>query len=258
LKQAEATIEMLKEKLRQKDEYVQMLREQVQLLSSMRSLVPLQELPPRQSSLTPQVSTTPEEKEIPPAFDNNSDDTVIPSSYANIAASKSPTPKILRRSVTPVSAPDNRAKLQKKFDLVTVYFVGLHQGKLRDFRKHAKQLGLSLQSVRNVSLIGSSIAELIVDSNALQSFIQHAKAVGFQVKLDIDITDKNRSNPILAEYPGSNSSLSDIIKSNFVRRVSHEIKSAADLQVRQYYLHWADLLGWKDCLLIDSTGLPSI
>ena len=128
--------------------------------------------------------------------------------------------------------------------------------KIGQFRADLKKVGLSLTNVKNISLIGNNIAELLVDSAFSQAFIDSAKGLGFEIK-DLNIVERSKKNPIWINYGSPNSSLNEVIKSNFIRRVSHEIKSVSDENVRRFYLEWAESLGWKDSLLVPSTLLVS-
>jgi hypothetical protein len=118
-------------------------------------------------------------------------------------------------------------------------------------------MGLNLNLVHNISFIGSNIAEVLINSQFLDSFITHARSLGFSIDTQLDITRKHKSNPVWLIYGNNGDGLSDVIKSNFIRRVSHEIKSCQDMQVKQYYLEWANSLGWTESLLLTSTLLPS-
>ena len=97
--------------------------------------------------------------------------------------------------------------------------------------------------------------ELLVDVASAQSFVDKAKAVGFKVNIDLNITEKTKENPVWLEYNRPGSSLSDTIKSNFLRRISHEIKSVSNDRVRQYYLDWAKSVGWEDGLLLSTSSM---
>jgi hypothetical protein len=167
-------------------------------------------------------------------------------------AYKSPI-QILRRSVSPQKPPDCRAKLRNKHLLTLVYLIGLRQSKIGQFRKDARELGLSLQHVYNISFIGTSIVELLVESSMCNAFVDQAKQLRFTVSLDLDITSKTKNNPVWLRYPDHTESLASVVKSNFIRRVSHEIKSSTNERVRQYYLEWAKALGWEKSLLVTST-----
>jgi len=142
-------------------------------------------------------------------------------------------------------------------DLSIIYFLGLKCKKVGAFRKEAKGIGLDLAPIRNISFIGSHIAEVLVNSDVIQAFVLHAKSLGFSVDTQLDITKKDKTNPVWLIYGNGYDSMSDVIKSNFIRRVSHEIKSCQDLQVKQYYLEWTCSLGWTDSLLLVSTSVVS-
>jgi hypothetical protein len=179
-------------------------------------------------------------------------------SYAQVAKTKSPALTLLRRpQVTSTPASTLRRTLKDKHKLTTVYFLGLSQSKLGEFRKHAKQIGLSLQSVQNISFVGSSIVELLIESTELQAFADQAKLVGFQVKLDIDITAKDKHNPLWLEHPTGAASFAEKVRLNFIDRVSHEIKSTTKPRVREYYLDWARMLKMEHRLVLDSTSIRS-
>jgi hypothetical protein len=238
--------EILQEKLIQKEEYISILKEQIQFLK-MSSVSPTVEksisyIPHEIRSRTPlssspQVSATPEAQIIPSSFSEAVDSSLT----------------ILRGPFKPVKVPDCRGKLKAKHGLSIVYFLGLRQQKIGEFRKQAKSSGLSLQSVQNISFIGKSIAELLIESDSQQAFVNQAKSLGFNVRVDLSITDKTKDNPVWVEYGHEGSSLSDVIKSNFIRRISFEIKSTMNERIRQYYLDWVEALGWKDSLLVAST-----
>jgi len=115
-----------------------------------------------------------------------------------------------------------------------------------------KQIGLSLNGVQNISFIGSSIAEILIDSSMSQQFIDQAKRLGLQVNIDLNVLEKNKRNPVWIQYGSANSSLSEVIKSNFIRRISNEIKMSPNQRVRKYYWDWIVGLGWKDSLLIST------
>ena len=181
----------------------------------------------------------------------------IPSTYSEVISKAIQSPTILRRPKSPPQPSNPRSLLQKKYHLTIIYFTGLPVRKLGEFRKHAKQIGLSLHSVLNISFIGTSIVEILIESNVSQAFIDQAKSLGFNVVLDLDITTKSKHNPVVMEYSNSGANLSDVIKSNFIRRISHEIKSCFNKRVRQYYLDWAEMLNWKDSLLVASTSASS-
>jgi hypothetical protein len=151
------------------------------------------------------------------------------------------------------SPPDRR----EKSELSIVYFLGLKCKKVSMFRKEVKNIGLDLTPVHNISFIGSSIAELLVESDVVEPFIHRAQSLGFSIDTRLDVTKKHKTNPIWLIYGTDIDSLSDVVKSNFIRRVSHEIKSCQDPQVKQYYLEWTHSLGWTDSLLLPSTSSVS-
>jgi len=105
-----------------------------------------------------------------------------------------------------------------------------------------------LQSIQNISFIGKSIVEVLVESSAQQTLVNQAKSLGYDVKIDLSITSKTKENPVWIEYGREGSSLSEVIKSNFIRRISHEIEVAKNDRVRQYYIDWVDALGWNESL----------
>ena len=179
-----------------------------------------------------------------------------PSSYAEIARS---TPTSSNTCPTAKStSTDRREVLQEKYKLSIIYFLGLNCKKVGTFRKDMKNAGLSLEPIHNISFIGTSIAEVLIESNTVQSFIHQATSLGFSIDNHIDMTKKDESNPVWLIYGNNNSSLSEVIKSNFIRRISHEIKSCQELRVKQYYHQWADSLGWTESLLLASTSSISL
>jgi hypothetical protein len=172
----------------------------------------------------------------------------VQSSYAEALLTPTPVPPPERRTrVPPPSTGQVRLNsLETKHRLRIVYILGVAQCKIGGFRRTAKVLGLSLQHVCNISFIGQSTVELLVESHSAQSFIDEAKAVGYTPRTDIDIT----SNHILKllESPLPSVPLSQLIKTSFIRRVSHEIKTCPNDRVKSYYLDWAQMLEWKDGL----------
>lgn len=268
LQRAEMLLEVLTSRLEQKEEHISILKEKVKLLTDVHgsstaspSFAPSNPFTVEQSHDSGTPVDTPDPLFTPiPLMDslNVNDDEVVPSTYAEVAQSP-PTvsPVLLRRIPSPVEPPNPHKKLQQKHQLTVIYFLGLSQNKIGGFRKHARQLGLSLQPIQNISFIGASIVELLVDLSIAQSFIDQAKSLGFKVRVDLDIVSKSNHNPVVMEYAHLGSSISDAVKSNFVRRVSHEIKTSTNERVRQYYLEWAQMLNWKESLLLSSTSSGS-
>ena len=252
LQKAEVMNEILQEKLIQKDEYISMLREQIQILTMSQASVAVRET----RSVTPVLPRSPSLQVpcTPPYVPSTPSHESLPSSYAAIVASPI---QILRSPPKVDIVPDCRGRLKIKYDLSIVYFIGLRQQKIGGFRKEAKSLGLCLRSVQNISFIGKSIAEFLVDSSSQQALVNQAKSLGYNVRIDLDVTAKTRDNPIWIEYGHEGSSLNDVIKSNFIRRISHEIKTIVNERARLYYMDWADVMGWKESLLLTSTRLSS-
>ena len=259
LERAEMTIEMLREKLDHKDEYIGMLKEEIQRLSrsapptvvNSPTVGPMAESSGSQSYV--RVTQTPVSPTVCRVGSPGSQ------SYVQVAQTppESRPVQILRRTPS-VKSPDHRAKLGRKHGLAIVYLTGLQQRRVGQFKKEAREKGLSLKSVQNISFIGNSIAEILVESSEYGAFVDRAKSVGFDVCLDLDVAGKSKQNPVWLHYGGEGFSLSDVVKSNFVRRVSHEIKSATEERVRRFYLEWAESLGWKDSLAVLSTDSPSL
>ena len=178
------------------------------------------------------------------------DDNVVPSTLdEKLHSDKSSCASDEKIQSNTHSNPDHRGKSE----LTIVYFLGLKCKKVSSFRKEAKTVGLDLTPVRNISFIGSSIAELLIDSNTLQSFMHRAQSLSFSIDTRLDVTKKHKTNPVWLIYGTDVDSISDVVKSNFIRRVSHEIKSCQDSHVKQYYREWTRSLGWTDSLLLPST-----
>ena len=288
IEKAESMNDILVERIKQKDELISTLKERIDLLQekqthshspipSTPSFSPVSTKSPTVGNFSvesPIVPSTPEnyftipQVSISPSpsgkSTSNKSDPVerfnqtfsdSPRTYSEAIHSpvKSPT-QILHR-IPIKSVPDSRAKLQKKHQLTLVYLLGLQYKRVGEFRNAAKTLGLSLYGIQNISFIGSSIVELLVDTPSAQSFIDKAKAVGFKVNIDLNITEKNKENPVWLEYNRPGLSLSDTIKSNFLRRISHEIKTVNNERVRQYYLDWAKSIGWEGGLLLSTLSM---
>ena len=279
LERAEMMNEMLSEKLVHKQEYIDMLKEQVRLLSR-QSLQTVADSPPRTFGESPPPCDSPPrtfgespprgESPLPTFGESPPPPTVGESppphgpvapgsrSYVQVVQTppRSHPAQILRRSPSPPKSPHHRAMLEEKHGLAIVYLTGLKQQKVGQFKKEARENGLSFKSVENISFIGTSIVEILVVRSQSRAFVDKAKSLGFDVSLDLDVTSKSKDNPIWLQYGGEGHGLSDVVKSNFVRRVSHEIKSTNEPTVRRFYLDWAMSLGWKDSLAV-STGLHS-
>jgi hypothetical protein len=268
LERAEMKIESLTDKLWNKEEMIALLQEKIAMLStaSIPTASHSQSVQIEQSSsptigsntihvessksTSPSVISTPELSPKPEIINAATD--LISLSYSDVAKSNPLYPPIQSKK-EPTNSVTPQKELQTKHNLILIYLIGMHQNKLGEFRRHAKEVGLSLIGVTNISFIGSSIMELLLDPTSSQSFIDKAKSLGFQVRLDIDITSKTKSNPILLEYPNSPDSISQLVKRQFITRISHEIKSTNNLQVREFYLDWASKLNWKESLLLPST-----
>lgn len=270
---AEMMLEVLSAKLEQKEDYIKMLLERIKLLAPEPDITDsapnTQVLSPtiRTQSVTPQTTQSPviqvpasideENDHISSSFSVHSPESHVKSSYSEVLQTPTPIPNIVRRIATP-SIGQNRFKLlQSKHNLSIIYIVALHESKVGQFRKSARESGLSLQSVQNISFIGTSVVELLLESQSVQSFVDQAKSRGYKVQTNVDITSRSDQNPLLLAYPFSRSTLSDLIKSNFVRRISHEIKTCSNERVKQYYLDWAQMMKWKDDLSVSSTSSVS-
>ena len=264
---AEMLLEVLSAKLEQKKDHIKMLLERIKLLAPAQDLtdtVPnTQTLSPTvgSQSVTPQRSLSPP-IQVPASIDEVNDEILssfsvqsphVKSSYSEVLQTPTPISNIVRRLPTPTVGRNRFKLLQNKHDLSIIYIVGLHQSKVGQFRKSARESGLSLQSVQNISFIGTSVVELLLESNSVQSFVDQAKSRGYKVHTNVDITLKSDQNPLLLAYPFSPLSLSDLIKNNFVRRISHEIKTCSNERVKQYYLDWAQMMEWKNDLSVSST-----
>lgn len=265
LMRAEMMLEVLTAKLEQKEEYIKLLQERIKLMA------PLQDDPESvcntQTDLptigTPSVTPEPPTTQVPASYDDSIDkisssisvnvqEESIPSTYAQVLQTPTPVQTVLRRA-SPIPGPNRFKVLQNRHNLGIVYFLGFRQSKVGEFRKTIKQMGLPVQFIHNVSFVGNSIVEILVEASSVQAFVDKAKSVGYIVRIDLDITSKSTLNPIVLEYPNSSTSIPNLVKSNFIRRVSHEIKTCSDDRVKQYYLDWAEMLEWKDSLLVAST-----
>lgn len=284
---AESMNEILQESLKQKDEYISILKERISLFEDQRShmfemkefkyTLSFQLFILRNSSGSPvSVDDSPMASgfiDNPPSPHATPDDyyqipnltlssqssiRVSPSirdpsnghspkqtTYAEVVGSFTSSPPQILRRIPVKSSPDSRERLQRKHDLTVLYLLGLQQKKIGQLRKEAKNLGLSLHAVQNISFIGTSVAELLIETSLSKAFIHQAKSLGFNVNLDLSITDKSPDNPVWIHYGHPDFSMSEVIKSNFIRRVSHEIKSTSSDRVRQYYSDWAKELNWK-------------
>lgn len=212
-------------------------------------------LPHSFQSPTPQVYNSPPQQ-ISISSENTSDTILAtPITYAKALTSKSPVPfRLLRSPVSVVTSNTLRKQeLGNKYSLALIYFLKVKQSKIGEFRKHAKQIGLSLQSIQNISFVSPSIVELLIKADQLQSFVDQAKSLGFQIKLDIDIATSNKHNPLWLEPVPGGASFNEHVRLNFIHRISHEIKSTTNENVRQYYWNWAKMLGFEKSLLLDST-----
>ena len=247
-------VRFLEKQLHDKDSYITDLKEYIELLKESKRAatpVPHQVFVEATPSPIPSVSPLPcsDVEEIIPTSPIQAN---IPSSYAEIARS-TPTSSNSRPAAKSPST-DRREVLQEKYKLSVIYFLGLNCKKVGIFRKDMKNAGLSLEPIHNIIFIGTSITEVLIESKTVQSFVDQATSLGFSIDNRLDMTKKDKSNPVWLMYGNNNSSLSDVIKSNFVRRISHEIKSCQEPRVKQYYHQWADSLGWTDSLLLASTS----
>jgi DNA mismatch repair ATPase MutL len=178
----------------------------------------------------------------------------IPITYSDAVRSSSPPPVLLRRTpVRPSPSATRQQTLKAKHQLHTIYFLGLRQSKLSVFRQHAKQIGLSLRSVQNISFVGPSIVELLVDVTEMQSFIDQAKSLGFKVKSDLDIAVADKHHPLWLEKDSGTSNFKEQVRSNFLTRIAHEIKSAANPRAKEYYLDWARIMKVDESISSNST-----
>ena len=237
---AEMKILFLEQKLILREEQISFLNEKIGVLKAQQLPEPSSDHPVSSSFPSPKLQSYSRVVQAPNSFASP----VEPSSHSKSASTPPAKAKI----------PDSRGKLCSKYGVTIVYFLGLQKMKIGQFRADLKKVGLSLTNVKNISLIGNNIAELLVDSAFSQAFIDSAKGLGFEIK-DLNIVERSKKNPIWINYGSPNSSLNEVIKSNFIRRVSHEIKSVSDENVRRFYLEWAESLGWKDSLLVPSTLL---
>ena len=263
VERAESMNEFHLQSIKQKDELISILRERIKLLHEKKTTVEnidsppdfpdLEDLfviPPVTLSPPPQVLATPDIPHSPEIIPDS--DPIQTYSEAIRSPAKSPLPMLQREPV-----PDGREKLQKKHQLTLVYLLGMQYKTVGEFRKDVRDQGLSLYGVRNVSFIGSSIVELLVEESSVQAFMDKAKETGFKVTVDLDVTKKTKDNPVWIEYNDPRSSLHETIKSNFIRRISHEISSSSDDRVRQFYLEWTKYIGWEKSLLLSTTSLSS-
>ena len=145
--------------------------------------------------------------------------------------------------------------LKEDFGLQLIYLMGvrLNVNKIGEFKRQARKDGLYLESVKNVSFIGSNVIELMVEKNGARVFIDRAKAAGYTVNTELNVVKKDKGNPVWLEYGGPTENLSDLIKEKFLSRIAREIKTCSDERVRNYYLEWADSLGWTNTLSFAST-----
>ena len=130
--------------------------------------------------------------------------------------------------------------------------MGVKVNKVGEFKRRARDDGLCLESVKNVSFVGSNVVELMVEKNGLQVFVDRAKAVGYSVNMEFDVVKKTRGNPVWLEYGGPGDNLSDLIKEKFLARVAHEIETCSDERVKKYYLEWMESLGMSSGTLVSS------
>jgi hypothetical protein len=150
-----------------------------------------------------------------------------------------------------------RDAIQAEHRLSFIYFKGLDGKTIGEFRKVLTEKGFPKMWVKNISFIGKTIVEIVVERETLQSFVDKAKASGFTVDTTFDPTEKSKSNPVWVTYGNPNTSIGETVRDQFVKRVSHEIKTCGDHRVKKVYMAWAESMGWAERLLLPSTPSSS-
>jgi len=158
--------------------------------------------------------------------------------YVEVArrCSHSPIPRPRSSNVLPI--PRDAAAL--KYDLSVVYLTFLDdtEKKVGMIRERLARAGLK---VLNVSLIGSTCVEVLVNGLDVNGWKASARSAGFDVLDGFDPTDFRRT----ASQMVSN-------KTSFVRRVKYEIRTSRRRRVQEFYGEWLQMLGWAA-----ETGTPS-
>jgi hypothetical protein len=168
------------------------------------------------------------ELETPPPFEEGeSRDT-----YVEVARRSSHSPVPCPRS--PKVLPTHRDVAAFKQDLSVIYltFPNEMEKKVGVVRERLA-CGTGLR-VLNVSLIGSTHVEVLVEGLDVKDWEAGVLSVGFGVPEGFDPTDPGGKGP----RHGSS-------RASFVRRVNHEIKTSRRRRVREFYREWLQLLGWS-------------
>jgi hypothetical protein len=92
-----------------------------------------------------------------------------------------------------------------------------------------------------------------VDVTEMQSFIDQAKSLGFKVKSDLDIAAADKHHPLWLEKDSGTSNFKEQVRSNFLTRIAHEIKSAANPRAKEYYSDWARIMKVDESISSNST-----
>ena len=177
--------------------------------------------------------------------------------YADVAASPATPLVLLRRSPRLSKVPDSRdSSSSPPVALGLVYFTGIKVTKLSTFRKNLKAQKLDLTPLRNISFVGASIAELLVETSAKTRFVDQAIAAGYTVDTDLDVTKFSVDNPVWLHYKVAGARLSDVVRSNFTSRALSEQRRSQNALVARYYFDWARRMEWNEAMVVPSTPPP--
>lgn len=144
---------------------------------------------------------------------------------ALVRSSHSPVPP----PQSPIVLPSHRDVTALKWDLTVIYLTFLDESKTKVGIIRERLAGTGLK-VLNVSVMGTTHIEVLVEGLDTEDSKSKALSAGFGVLPDFDPTDP--------EETGSQD------RASFIRRVNREIKTSRRQRVREFYREWLQLLGW--------------
>ena len=231
----ESQVKALTERLSEKEDFIQTLKQQIQLLKSMQIAPPGSPLP--NSDLF---------EPTPPPLQNSDLFEPTPPPLPETPPQTKDTSKlgpILSGQETIVQ----RRFLEKKYRLSLVYFMNFGEFKtITEFRRLLLSKGFDKNSIKNISFVGPTVIEVVVDlaQISIEAFLHHADGSGFILDPQLDPLENSIENPVWLAYGTTGSHVHDTVKRRFVKRVRQEIKTCNDPRVKSLYTEWFKALGW--------------
>jgi hypothetical protein len=146
-----------------------------------------------------------------------------------------------------------RRAVERKYDVMTIYLLGVPLMKIGQMRKWLGERRFNLDSIHNLSYVGREVLELLIDPRHAKSFRLAATSNDLSVSQEVDSSDPE-SCPWLANSKGIKD-MARHVRKTFIARVACEGSTSNKSLVRNFYRDWASELGWADDYQAETTRL---